>query len=153
MRLLTYMVCERRRYLLLLQRHLTYSFRCVSTEQPNEIIHRDLKPENLIFLNRNPDSPLVLVDFGIAKALGSSEELTSTTCGSPGYTGRFDKGRAEVSVWCVVCGLNVGSLLQHLRFYEEFPTEKPLIFIAAALFAIPYCVDVRLSPHWLFLKG
>ncbi|KAI9029307.1 kinase-like domain-containing protein [Hyaloraphidium curvatum] len=55
-------------------------------EQPNEIVHRDLKPENLLFLNKSPDSPLVIVDFGIAKVMDDPSDLLTTVCGSPGYT-------------------------------------------------------------------
>lgn len=44
----------------------------------------DLKPENLLYLTREPDSMLVLADFGIAKMLDSNEVLT-TMAGSFGY--------------------------------------------------------------------
>jgi calcium/calmodulin-dependent protein kinase I len=44
----------------------------------------DLKPENLLYLTRDPDSDLVLADFGIAKMLNSNEVLT-TMAGSFGY--------------------------------------------------------------------
>ncbi len=47
-------------------------------------VHRDIKPLNVLF--REDDSP-VLTDFGIAKALGSSSQLTRTgfAFGSVGY--------------------------------------------------------------------
>lgn len=44
----------------------------------------DLKPENLLYLTREPDSALVLADFGIAKMLNEKEVLTSMA-GSFGY--------------------------------------------------------------------
>jgi calcium/calmodulin-dependent protein kinase I len=44
----------------------------------------DLKPENLLYLTREPDSALVLADFGIAKMLDEKEVLTSMA-GSFGY--------------------------------------------------------------------
>lgn len=44
----------------------------------------DLKPENLIYTTADPDSSLVLADFGIAKTLQSNEVLT-TMAGSFGY--------------------------------------------------------------------
>lgn len=45
----------------------------------------DLKPENLLYLTKDPDSSLVLADFGIAKMLDSSEGVLSTMAGSFGY--------------------------------------------------------------------
>ena len=30
------------------------------------IAHRDLKPENFLFLNKDPESPIKLIDFGLS---------------------------------------------------------------------------------------
>ncbi|GIJ89020.1 hypothetical protein Asppvi_007948 [Aspergillus pseudoviridinutans] len=49
------------------------------------IVHRDLKPENLLYLTRDPKSPLVLADFGIAKMLENPTEVLTTMAGSFGY--------------------------------------------------------------------
>ncbi|KAG6079338.1 hypothetical protein E4U15_003825 [Claviceps sp. LM218 group G6] len=51
----------------------------------NDVVHRDLKPENLLYVTREPDSNLILADFGIAKALDSKEETLKTMAGSFGY--------------------------------------------------------------------
>jgi calcium/calmodulin-dependent protein kinase I len=51
----------------------------------NNVVHRDLKPENLIYVTKDPDSDLVLADFGIAKTLGGQEETLQTMAGSFGY--------------------------------------------------------------------
>lgn len=45
---------------------------------------QDLKPENLLYVTRDPNSSLVLADFGIAKMLDTNEVLT-TMAGSFGY--------------------------------------------------------------------
>ena len=45
----------------------------------------DLKPENLLYLTREPNSQLVLADFGIAKMLDSPTEVLTTMAGSFGY--------------------------------------------------------------------
>jgi calcium/calmodulin-dependent protein kinase I len=45
----------------------------------------DLKPENLLYLTKDPDSDLVLADFGIAKTLGTKDEVLTTMAGSFGY--------------------------------------------------------------------
>ncbi|KAL5364551.1 calcium/calmodulin-dependent protein kinase [Aspergillus floccosus] len=49
------------------------------------IVHRDLKPENLLYLTREPESPLVLADFGIAKMLENPSEVLTSMAGSFGY--------------------------------------------------------------------
>ncbi|KAM0559675.1 hypothetical protein ACHAPJ_004199 [Fusarium lateritium] len=51
----------------------------------NNIVHRDLKPENLLYLSRDPESDLVLADFGIAKMLDGKGESLKTMAGSFGY--------------------------------------------------------------------
>ncbi|KAL9102757.1 MAG: hypothetical protein Q9163_002119 [Psora crenata] len=51
----------------------------------NSVVHRDLKPENLLYLTKDPDSSLVLADFGIAKMLDSKDGVLSTMAGSFGY--------------------------------------------------------------------
>ena len=51
----------------------------------NNVVHRDLKPENLLYLTPEPDSALVLADFGIAKMLDSQNEVLTTMAGSFGY--------------------------------------------------------------------
>jgi len=48
------------------------------------VVHRDLKPENLLYLNRRPDSPIKITDFGLAKLKGTADNMT-TACGTPGY--------------------------------------------------------------------
>ena len=45
----------------------------------------DLKPENLLYLTNDPQSTLVLADFGIAKMLDSNERVLKTMAGSFGY--------------------------------------------------------------------
>lgn len=45
----------------------------------------DLKPENLLYVTSEPDSDLVLADFGIAKTLDSKEDSLQTMAGSFGY--------------------------------------------------------------------
>lgn len=49
------------------------------------IVHRDLKPENLLYVSEDPNSPLVLADFGIAKQLLTPDEVLTSAAGSLGY--------------------------------------------------------------------
>jgi calcium/calmodulin-dependent protein kinase I len=63
----------------------------------------DLKPENLLYLTPEPDSDLVLADFGIAKMLDSKDEVLTTMAGSFGYAApevMLKKGHGKpVDMW------------------------------------------------------
>ncbi|KAL9709429.1 Calmodulin-dependent protein kinase cmk2 [Leucoagaricus gongylophorus] len=49
------------------------------------IVHRDLKPENILYRSKQPNSDIVIVDFGIAKHLDSPDEQLTSLAGSFGY--------------------------------------------------------------------
>ncbi|TFK33753.1 kinase-like domain-containing protein [Crucibulum laeve] len=51
----------------------------------NDIVHRDLKPENILYRTKDPNSDIVIADFGIAKHLHSPEEQLTSLAGSFGY--------------------------------------------------------------------
>ena len=65
-------------------------------------MYSDLKPENLLYLTSDPNSALVLADFGIAKTLQNNEVLT-TMAGSFGYAApeiMLKKGHGKpVDMW------------------------------------------------------
>ncbi|ORY00243.1 kinase-like domain-containing protein [Clohesyomyces aquaticus] len=69
----------------------------------NNVVHRDLKPENLLYLTPDPNSSLVLADFGIAKMLDSKNEVLTTMAGSFGYAApevMLKKGHGKpVDMW------------------------------------------------------
>jgi calcium/calmodulin-dependent protein kinase I len=69
----------------------------------NNVVHRDLKPENLLYLSTDPNSSLVLADFGIAKMLDSKNEVLTTMAGSFGYAApevMLKKGHGKpVDMW------------------------------------------------------
>lgn len=69
----------------------------------NDVVHRDLKPENLLYVTRDPDSQLVLADFGIAKHLDSPDGVLKTMAGSFGYAApevMLKKGHSKpVDMW------------------------------------------------------
>jgi len=56
----------------------------------------DLKPENLLYLNRDPESDLVLADFGIAKMLDGKGESLKTMAGSFGYADLRESASADM---------------------------------------------------------
>jgi len=97
----------------------------------NNVVHRDLKPENLLYVTRDPNSSLVLADFGIAKMLDSNEVLT-TMAGSFGYAApevMLKKGHGKpVDIWSLgvitytlLCGYspfrseNLGDLIEECK--------------------------------------
>ena len=53
----------------------------------NNIIHRDLKPENFLFRNKTEEADLVIIDFGLSKALDldANETFMTTRVGTPYY--------------------------------------------------------------------
>ncbi|KAI9567840.1 kinase-like domain-containing protein [Boletus coccyginus] len=51
----------------------------------HDIVHRDLKPENILYRTKDPNSDIVIADFGIAKHLHSPEEQLHSLAGSFGY--------------------------------------------------------------------
>jgi calcium-dependent protein kinase len=67
----------------------------------NNIVHRDLKPENLVFENKQEDSNLKLIDFGVSKHFKKNEILLERV-GSPYYiapeviSGNYDE---KCDVW------------------------------------------------------
>ncbi len=42
----------------------------------NGIVHRDLKPENLLYLNKDVDSPIKVIDFGMSKRFDHSHYMS-----------------------------------------------------------------------------
>jgi len=47
------------------------------------VVHRDLKPENLLYYNADPESKIMISDFGLSKMEDSG--VMSTACGTPGW--------------------------------------------------------------------
>lgn len=47
------------------------------------VIHRDLKPENLLYYSQDPESKIMISDFGLSKMEDSG--IMVTACGTPGF--------------------------------------------------------------------
>lgn len=98
----------------------------------------DLKPENLLYVTQDPDSDLVLADFGIAKTLDSKEETLKTMAGSFGYAApevMQQKGHGKpVDMWSLgvitytlLCGYSPFRS-ENLRDLLHECTSAPVIF-------------------------
>lgn len=67
----------------------------------NNIVHRDLKPENILLQTTEPDSELVIIDFGTSRVI-SDEQKMSKTYGTIFYVapevieGKYDE---KCDVW------------------------------------------------------
>lgn len=77
------------------------------------VAHRDLKPENFLFLTDSPDSPLKLIDFGLA-ARFKPGKMMRTKVGTPYYVSpqvleglygpECDEWSAGVMMYVLLCG-------------------------------------------------
>jgi eukaryotic-like serine/threonine-protein kinase len=65
--------------------------------RPAPIIHRDLKPDNLFLTTREDGSPLIkILDFGIAKVLSQSMQLSADVKGTPLYMAYEQASRGPI---------------------------------------------------------
>lgn len=71
----------------------------------HNIVHRDLKPENILYINSGPDSPIVIADFGIAKALEDEQDEVDEAAGSLEYASPeviLNKGHGtKTDIWSI----------------------------------------------------
>ena len=79
----------------------------------NGIVHRDLKPENLLYLNKDENSPIKVIDFGMSKRFDSahfmSEKVGTAYYISPEvlkgkYDEKCDIWSAGVILYIIICG-------------------------------------------------
>ena len=51
----------------------------------HDVVHRDLKPENILFETADVDSPVKIIDFGLARTHNAREAPMSNVAGTPYY--------------------------------------------------------------------
>jgi serine/threonine-protein kinase len=100
------------------------------------VVHRDVKPANILIL---PDGRVKVTDFGVAKAVGESTELTrsGTVLGSPAYMapeqiqGQAIDGRADL--------FSLGVILYELLLRRRpFPADTVTTLIYQILHQDPF---------------
>ena len=79
----------------------------------NGIVHRDLKPENLLYLSKDKNSPIKVIDFGMSKRF-TPEKFMSEKVGTAYYIspevlqGKYDEKcdiwSAGVILYIIICG-------------------------------------------------
>jgi len=84
------------------------------------VVHRDLKPENLLYYSADPDSKIMISDFGLSKMEESG--VMATACGTPGYVApevlaQKPYGKA-VDVWSIGV-ISYILLCGYPPFYDE----------------------------------
>lgn len=79
----------------------------------NQVVHRDLKPENILLQTSDPDSELVIIDFGTSRVVKDKQKM-SKTYGTVFYmppeviAGNYDEKcdvwSAGVILYILLCG-------------------------------------------------
>jgi len=92
----------------------------VSYMHEEGVVHRDLKPENLLYYSPEPDSKIMISDFGLSKMEESG--VMATACGTPGYVApevlaQKPYGKA-VDVWSIGV-ISYILLCGYPPFYDE----------------------------------
>jgi calcium-dependent protein kinase len=75
------------------------------------IVHRDLKPENFLFVSKDPEADLKIIDFGLSKIMdGGRLQRMKTRAGTPYYispevlAGNYD---VSCDMWSAGCMLYI----------------------------------------------
>ncbi len=58
---------------------------CEASGKPKPIVHRDLKPENIFMAREHGQHMVKILDFGIAKVLGETSNVSQEVRGTPMY--------------------------------------------------------------------
>eukprot|EP00923_Selenidium_pygospionis_P037862 GHVN01066265.1.p1 GENE.GHVN01066265.1~~GHVN01066265.1.p1 ORF type:complete len:406 (-),score=45.12 GHVN01066265.1:642-1859(-) len=83
-----------------------------------QIVHRDIKAENFLFKIKEDESPLLLIDFGMATRL-EDDKLLTQLCGSPHYVAPElirRQYRFQVDMWAL-------GVMVYLMLFGKYPFE------------------------------
>merc|ERR1712228_747178 len=79
----------------------------------NNIIHRDLKPDNLMYLTKDPESNIMIIDFGLAgdctdapltTPCGTAHYVAPEVLSSKPYNSKADIWSLGVIIYMLLCG-------------------------------------------------
>ena len=79
----------------------------------NNIIHRDLKPDNLMYLTKDPESNIMIIDFGLAgdctdgpltTPCGTAHYVAPEVLSSKPYNSKADMWSLGVIIYMLLCG-------------------------------------------------
>ncbi|KAJ1557737.1 hypothetical protein HK096_005626 [Nowakowskiella sp. JEL0078] len=125
------------------------------------IVHRDLKPENVLFKSKASDSPIVIMDFGVADVVKGNDLLHSPVVGTPRFSSpevlnlRGHGRPADIwSIGCIAYTVLVGfnpfrtaaDLKQMKEFAEigpQFPSKNWYDISPVALDLVRRCLTVN----------
>jgi Protein kinase domain len=90
------------------------------------MVHCDVKPHNLVLLERGGREQLVVVDFGIAHAIGTRPE---TVCGTPEYISpeQIDRGELDPRTDIYALGCCAYEMLTGRLLVEETSAERAVM--------------------------
>ncbi|KAJ3121698.1 hypothetical protein HK098_003461 [Nowakowskiella sp. JEL0407] len=102
-----------------------------------DIVHRDLKPENIMFKNKSPESPVMIMDFGVADHVRGNDLLHSPVVGTPRYSAPevlHLRGHGKpADIWSIGCiaytilsGVNPFKSAKDLKEMKESAERGPL---------------------------
>ncbi|KAJ3209771.1 hypothetical protein HDU67_005951 [Dinochytrium kinnereticum] len=118
----------------------------ISYLHAHNIVHRDLKPENILYKSSDPNSDIVIADFGVANIVQGEDQLR-TLCGSPAYAApevirRSGHGRSA-DIWSI--GVIAFTLLMGYGpwyYCEDVPSMFEAITHGRWKFESPYVDNV-----------
>ncbi len=99
----------------------------------NNIVHRDLKPENLLCLDKSPNSPIKVIDFGMSKICDPNDIMfekvgTSYYIAPEVLDGMYDEKcdiwSAGVILYILLCGYPCFNGETDEQIYKEIKKKK-----------------------------
>ena len=123
----------------LVQRYILQLCQAIDWCHSNDVVHRDIKPENLLINTK--DATLKLCDFGFARSVGHSQELTDYVAtrwyrapelllGSTMYTNSVD-------IWAIGCIM--GELVDGQPLFPVCALERLGVGVGVACVELSPC--------------